>query len=522
MGNKYQKSLSVAIMVYILFFSAYSVLMHHSYLTSAYDLGIFMQSLWTTAYGYGFLFNTPEWEDLGVYSHFGVHNSPILLLLVPIYRGLPYAETLLLLQTIILGLGALAIFKFARLLVGDREAFYISLIYLANPLIHGINRFDFHPVSLVVPLIFLIPYYYEQNEYLKMILVSLLVLTAKEDSGLILISLGGFFIVKKYGLRRALNPVWLLKNHKDIFVEISLVFLGLIWILLSLFIVIPHYNGGMYPYIDPSRVQRYSMSISDFHVDYVLVFFSITIISLAFIPLLNLSYFMTSLPLWLELILPSKTVYMVRVGYQYPYMLVPFLIIITVYAVQSRTKNNLLRILNKDINIKALLGFAVISMVLFSPAMHVVESKYIAGVPVYTLGGVYTKWSSYFWVLNNVTLTISTSSCSIATQNSIFPHIANRYNVYCLRTFFNASYLPNNSIVLLASSLPDYQFTIKSLQNSTLTANKTYFILNVNDIILKCYNQTGDNTKQFNECITNYTEAIIQKCEWAMSHAGKR
>jgi len=522
----YQKLLGIAIITYIVFFGIYSTLRHYAYVTNAYDLGIFMQSLWTTSHNQGFFFNTPEWEDLGVYSHFGVHNSPILFVLVPVYQKLPYAETLLILQTIALGLGALILFKFGKMIIGEHKAFYLAIIYLANPLIQGINQFDFHPVSLIVPIIFLIPYYYEKRNYFKMTLVSLLVLTAKEDAGLILISLGAFFIIKKCKIHSLVTPKILFQNLHEIRWEASLIVLGIIWILISLFLIIPHYSGGVYPYLHDSRVQRYSTSISDLHIDYIVVFFLISILSVMFIPLAKPEYFITSLPLWIELILPAKTTNMVTVGYQYPYMLAPFLFILSTYTLSENTPTLITTKVIKHkiktkVTIKKAAIFSFIFMLLISPPFQIVSIPYIRGVPIYELAEVYEKWSPYFQVLDNITTTISNSNCPISTQNTIFPHLSNRNNTYVLITCFRAIYLPNDSILLLASSLPDYEFTEMALRNSTIIANKTYYTLNINTAILKCYAQTGENTKEFKSCIANYTSNIIQECEEARNH-GKR
>ncbi len=521
---RYQRYLGFAVMVYIVFFSTYSLLRHYSYLSSGYDLGIFMQSLWTIAHGEGFFFNTGEWEDIGTFSHFGVHNSPILIPLVPLYKMFPYAETLLILQTIALGFGALALFKFAKTLIGERTAFYLSLMYLSNPLIHGINRFDFHPVSLVVPLIFLIPYYYEKREYAKMVFIASIVLTAKEDAGLILISLGWFFIVRKYGLKNSLNIKHIFKNFNDLKWEMTLGFLGAMWILLSIFVVIPHFNGGYYPYFDGTKLHRYTLT--GIHVDYVIAFTFITLGSIAFMPLLNLEYATTSLPLWLELV-PSKKPEMLIIGYQYPYMLVPFLFIISVYNLKNLMSIKLIieTRLKKEaivLTIRKALAISVVAMILFSPVFHIIKGPYIQGITFYNLVKIKKEWEPYFSVLDNVTEAISLSPCPVSTQDNLFPHLADRNNTYYLLTPFHSSYIPNNSIVLLARSLPDYKVTVKALRNSTLTANKTYFVLDVNTIILDCYNRTENNTEEFKACIMNYTKRIIQECEQARLHAGKK
>ena len=332
MRKHYEVYLRILIVTYITFFSIYSLFRHWSYLSTGYDLGIFMQSLWSTIHNQGFFFNTGEWQDIGTYSHFGVHNQPILFLLLPIYKILPYAETLLILQTIALGFGAATLFKFAKhVLNDDRRAFYLSLMYLFNPLIQGINIFDFHPVSLAVPFIFLIPYYFEKREYIKTTIFSLVVLSVKEDSGLILTSIGLMFLLMKHRIKELSNPrKWrkiIIKNK----IPTLLILLGIFWIILSLFVIIPHYNGGKYPYFDDKRLDRYGGEV---YWDNAIAYFLITMLSISFLPLWDIQLFSASALLWLEVLLSNKPE-MVSLGHQYPYMLIPMLLILSVYNLKK-------------------------------------------------------------------------------------------------------------------------------------------------------------------------------------------
>jgi uncharacterized membrane protein len=74
-----------------------TLLMYYSYNTYAFDLGAFTQTLKYTLQG------QLLWHpSIGV-SELAHHFSPILLVLVPIYWLFPYAQTLLVVQGIILG-----------------------------------------------------------------------------------------------------------------------------------------------------------------------------------------------------------------------------------------------------------------------------------------------------------------------------------------------------------------------------------------------------------------------------------
>lgn len=516
MERNYHRYVMLAVVTYIIFFSIYSILRHCSYFSAAYDLGIFVQSLWTTAFGKGLFFNTPEWQDLNVTTHFGVHNQPILFLIVPLYLLFPTPVLLLVLQSIALGTGALTLFKLAKFVLNDdRKAFYMSVIYLMNPLIHGINRMDFHPVSLAVPFMFLLPLYIEKRSYLKAILVALIVLSVKEDSGLFLISLAILgILVKNEGIKTAIkklteSPRGFMEKNK---IELILLVSGLAWILLSL-AIISHFSQD-YPYIG-GRLHRYDGTI---YIDKIVVFTLISLFSVAFIPLLNIGYAVASLPLWLELWTSSYKL-MLKVGYPYPYMLVPMLFVISIYILRE-IENSSLKITKApgqehhfDLTLKHALGLALVSMILFSPAFHLINApEYVNGVTISTLIEIHNKWGGYFDVLNHVTEVVSHSDCPIATQGFIFPHLANRNNTYVVVTYFGFEYVPNGSLVLVARSLPDYNVTMKHLHNYTTFHNVSYILLDINEVMLSCYNETGNNYTNFINCIDKKVDNAINKC----------
>ena len=63
---------AVLVVGYVVFFSRYTCLNHQTYQTYAYDLGIYMQSLWNTIHGNGLMF-TSLWEG----SRFMCHFEPV-------------------------------------------------------------------------------------------------------------------------------------------------------------------------------------------------------------------------------------------------------------------------------------------------------------------------------------------------------------------------------------------------------------------------------------------------------------
>ncbi|BAA30242.1 DUF2079 domain-containing protein [Pyrococcus horikoshii] len=405
------KALTLLFIVYMVVFGSYSVLKCLTFRIQAYDTGIYMQSLWTAAEGKLF-YNTPEAQGLGwelpSSSHFGVHFQPILFFLIPIYKLFPYPETLLLLETLAMAIAIFPLYALAYEILNDeRKSLLISLLYLMNPAIHGINRYDFHPVAFAIPPIFLLMYYWVKGEYKKGFLISILVLLVKEDAGLILISLGIAFTLQNIA---NVNFLGIIKRNIK---NINLMLLGMLWITLSVFVIIPFFGKHSYSY------HFYSLQVH--FPNLALWMITINLMAFAFLPLLKPKLLLATLPLWLELIL-SPMYGMVKIGYHYPYMLVPMLALISIYAL-------------KEVNIssKIILGISLSSMVLFSPLINLSNSPDVAGARYHQLVKDYIENKEKYKCLLQEIQKYKDFKGKLVVQDRIFPYLASNENVYLLR-----------------------------------------------------------------------------------------
>jgi uncharacterized membrane protein len=123
------------------------------------------------------------------------HFEPILLLIAPLYRLYPFAETLLVLQTLWLASGAIAVFLLAERLLPSRSVgVLLALSYLVYPAVHGANLDNFHPLTLVVPLFLWLLYFLERGATRAYLVVLVLLLLVREDVTLALAGVGLFAI----------------------------------------------------------------------------------------------------------------------------------------------------------------------------------------------------------------------------------------------------------------------------------------------------------------------------------------
>src|SRR2546428_8880802 len=142
------RSILVATIIYGVVFSILTGLRIYALDAQAYDLGIYHQSMYTTLFNHRFFFNTIDLPSNPSGSVFGVHFSPILLLLLIPYALVPSPLTLTVLQTWAIALAALPLYALGRrVLHSERIAFVVGVVYLLHPATQGINLFDFYPES---------------------------------------------------------------------------------------------------------------------------------------------------------------------------------------------------------------------------------------------------------------------------------------------------------------------------------------------------------------------------------------
>jgi uncharacterized membrane protein len=94
--------------------------------------------------------------------------------------------TLLILQAIFLGLGALLIFLIAKRALDDSWALLIGFVYLIYPGLIFANLYEFHPPVFAVTFLLSMLYFYLRQRFLLMTIFSVLALLCQENIALIL------------------------------------------------------------------------------------------------------------------------------------------------------------------------------------------------------------------------------------------------------------------------------------------------------------------------------------------------
>jgi uncharacterized membrane protein len=161
------------------------------------------------------------------YNILGDHFSPILAVLAPFYRLFPHAQTLLILQAVLITASIVPIFRIAMLRLGFSGGVAVGIAYALSFGIQSAVYTDFHEVAFAAPLMAFAGEAYLRRRPRLVAVWSLPLLLVKEDLGITLAAIGVVLMIA--GARRV--GIWLTG-------------VGVGGFLLVLFVVIPAFNSA--------------------------------------------------------------------------------------------------------------------------------------------------------------------------------------------------------------------------------------------------------------------------------------
>jgi uncharacterized membrane protein len=179
---------------YAAFFGCVTIVSHHALRTYSLDLGLEENLVWNALHWSRPFFKS---SPLGgpTASHFGYHATLISYLLAFVYAIAPRAETLLIVQAVMVGAAAIPLFLYARRHLGPWAACLLAYAYLLYPPVHGANLYDFHYLPIGVFFLWLSLYALDARRPVLTVVAVILTLLVREDVGAGLAIVGAYLLL---------------------------------------------------------------------------------------------------------------------------------------------------------------------------------------------------------------------------------------------------------------------------------------------------------------------------------------
>lgn len=181
---------AVAYAAYVIFFTIRN---HRHFNTWDYDLGQLDNQFWNALHGHPFrctpLIRGGNWSELRNHAEFAVFP------LLPFYALAPRAETLLVLQALLIASGAVPIYRFAARRLAPGWAVTLALAYLLYPPLQAANFFDFHFQPIAAAFILWMIDAFDQERTWSFVVFFALALACREDISIDLACFGLFLIL---------------------------------------------------------------------------------------------------------------------------------------------------------------------------------------------------------------------------------------------------------------------------------------------------------------------------------------
>jgi len=427
------KLVFVLIAVYTLVFSSYTIFMHYAFKTYAWDLGIFTQSLWTTVNKNKLFYYTIELPVNPSGSFLGTHFSPILFLIVPIYALFQSPLTLLILQSFVLAVGAMPVYWIAKEQLDDKlSGLGLAAAYLLYPALHSVNCFDFHTQAFI-PVFFLLAFYYiNKREWFRGLIFTFLLLSTVEFSPILVIFLAIYFLLKDITKKDSIKIDK--ASFKKILGPIILIVIAVTWFYLAFHVmnnINPLKGTGL-----PGNWTFWGSNLSEVFINIlsrpleaitfmvtpiekVFYFFSL-LAPLLMLPMFSLE-FLCALP-WLIGASLSEYRFYYHFYFQYSAFAIGQLFIATIFGIRK------LFFFYNDRQRKLKLQRKIITLIIVT---NIVLSIALSPLGLPRLGTRKVEITPHANLLHDV-LKLVSNDASIATQNDIFPHVAQREHTYIL------------------------------------------------------------------------------------------
>lgn len=427
------------IFAYSAYFSALSIQRHNTFRTYASDMGQMDQAMWNTLHGNWLQdtradgHNAPRLTD---------HVEPIFFvvpLVFLIYSGI---ESLFVLQSVVIALGALPIFWIAnRRLKNQWAAVAFAAMYLLFPALQAANLTEFHAVTLApAPLLFAFNYA-QERAWKRFVLFSLIALAVQEDIALLVFTMALWAAIqssvdsRQAPDRRLTFHVLRFTVNLDLVPSVIAIF-SLLWFVVALFVIVPQFSpggrsvyvGGRYPWFssNPVRlIEAIPQIIATLLVPDKWTYVLQMLASSGFVSLLDPITLLVGAPLFVLNLLSSYPA-QYSGTYHYSAPVAPYFVLAAIGGAAW---------LSSKFKIRNSLAF-------------VVASAFIVALAYQAIAGYTPFGGEFFWpettphqqllarFLNEIPPDVP-----VSTTSTLFPHLSHRLKLYRFPTILDADYI---------------------------------------------------------------------------------
>lgn len=422
--------LSLSVFAWVFIMISFALSRYLSFYSPTFDFGIFSQMFYNMKEE---LIPYTTCERKVLMSHFDVHMSPALYLLLPIYSIFPFPQTLLILQILLIALGIIPLYLICkRNKLSNLVTMLLSLVYVFYPTNMTGLYYDFHENKMLPVLLLWFLYFVDKrfedvlavkkiniNRALT-VLFMFLVMMVKEDSAIFVACIGLYLIFSKKRF----------KKGGFIFV------VAVVYFFLVINYLENHGDGAM-----TSRFSNYMLNKEDglmaifetlfknptFLISQIFMIEKLEFVLWMFLPVIFIPFktkrytdFILLVPLLL-INLMSNWPYQYDIYFQYSYGSMALIFFLTIKNIKKSTSINAKKITVVMLAITMILGVSAMS------------------VKLYYIDGYKDKKQEYVAVKE--ILNAVPDNVSVESSSYYLPHLANREVIYTFRDDFYADYL---------------------------------------------------------------------------------
>jgi uncharacterized membrane protein len=187
---------------YAIYFSYHTVVHHRNVLSSSLDLGLEENVIWNALHSGALFKTTPYGGPAG--NLVGEHAAYLSYVIAPLYALHQSAETILILQAVLIGGAAIPLYLVARKYLGPWLSCLVAVWYVFYPPLHGSNLYDFHYPPLAPFFLWFTLYFTLSRRTVLTFIFAVLTLSVREDISLGLVICGLFLMLTNRQARTGL------------------------------------------------------------------------------------------------------------------------------------------------------------------------------------------------------------------------------------------------------------------------------------------------------------------------------